>query len=119
MRSEVQHGIDNFPPWQHWSLGIIGLLLSIFYLATLVMTILNIYEVKGRVHTKVLLRTQVIMLLIESFRLVAAVACFVQIWCWTDLLNAVLDVSINTSEFLSIIFAVARCIHLSNLIFHF
>ena len=49
--------------------------LFLIYAIALVLTAYNIYEVKNRVHTKVLLRTQVMLILIESLRLLSAILC--------------------------------------------
>ena len=88
-------------------LVIIGFALTIFYSTMLILTILNVHELRGRVHTKVLLRTQVIMILIEVCRLMAAISCVVQFWSDNDGINLLFDITVCTSQFLSITFAVA------------
>ena len=58
------------------------------------------------------------MILIESLRLLSVVLCVVQLAKSSDGLNVTFDIAIESSQFLSIIFAMAQCIHISHVILH-
>ena len=67
--------LSEFGTAQKWVLASVGLPLFILYATALLLTSYNLHEVKGRIHTKVLLRTQVMLILIESLRLATAACC--------------------------------------------
>ena len=62
---------------QSWTLFVVGLLMSAFYIGMLVLTLLNVLELKERIRMRVLLRSQLIMIMIEALRLVAATLCVI------------------------------------------
>jgi len=72
--------------------------MSILYVLALIFTVINLLEVKRRVHTRVLLRTQVIMIVIESFRLITAVTCIVQMYNNAIALSVTFQLALITSE---------------------
>ena len=112
--------LPSFGAVQRWTLFALGLLLSFFYIAVLTLTVLNVFYLKGRAHTtRVLFRSQFVMIIIESFRLVAAALCVLQVFYSGPNLNLVFDVAVVTGQFMSITFAFAQCIHLSELILFF
>ena len=90
-----------------WIVFSIGLPLFIIYAAALALTSYNLHAVKGRFHTKVLLRTQVMLILIEAYRLTTALCCCVQVWSEWYLITPIFDITIVSGQFLSIVFALA------------
>ena len=108
----------DLDPTYSWVIFSIGLPLFFIYAISLLLTSYNLHEAKSRFATNVLLRTQVMILLIEAFRLASAFCCMAQVWSDWYMLSPFYDISIVSGQFLSIVFAMAYCIHLSHVVLH-
>lgn len=109
---------ESFNSTQKWVVFAIAVPLLIIYALALILTSYNLHEAKVRMHTIVLLRTQVMLLIIESFRLASALSCIAQMFsCWAGL-STVFDITMIAGQFMSLVFAMAICIHLSNVLLH-
>ena len=116
--NETPQTFYNLDPTDSWVLFSLGLPLFFIYAISLLLTSYNLHEAKSRFATKVLLRTQVMILLIEAFRLASAFCCMAQVWSDWYMLSPFYDISIVSGQFLSIVFAMAYCIHLSQVVLH-
>lgn len=116
--NEAPETFYNLDPTYSWILFSIGLPLFFIYAISLLLTSYNLHEAKSRFATKVLLRTQVMILLIEAFRLASAFCCMAQAWSDWYMLSPFYDISVVSGQFLSIVFAMAYCIHLSEVVLH-
>ena len=58
------------------------------------------------------------LILIESFRLTTATCCCIQVFSQLYIITPIFDITIVSGQFLSIVFALAQCIHLSNVVLH-